>query len=74
MLLARRPESYDEIVAEIKNAGGQAIGISTDITDPKSVTSAFETIKKELPGKKLAAAIYNAAGGFLQEAIPGAGR
>lgn len=57
VLLARKPESYTDIVAEIKQQGGEALGISTDTSDPQSVASAFETIKKELPGKKLAAAI-----------------
>lgn len=57
VLLARKPESYSEIVSEIKQQGGQAFGISTDTSDSQSVASAFEAIKKELPGKKLAAAI-----------------
>lgn len=56
-LLARRPESYNDIVAEINQAGGQAIGISTDTSDSKSVHSAFAAIKKEFPNRKLAAAI-----------------
>ncbi len=64
VLLARRPESYSEIVNEIKGAGGQAIGISTDTTEPASVAAAFETIKKELPGSRPAAAVFNAGAGF----------
>ncbi|KAK1761394.1 hypothetical protein QBC47DRAFT_290930 [Echria macrotheca] len=63
-LLARKPESYNDIVAEIKQQGGEAIGISTDTADEASVKAAFETIKKEFPGKKLAAAIYNVGAGF----------
>ena len=59
VLLARRPESYNDVVAEINNAGGKAIGITTDTADQSSVASAFETIKNELPDLKLAAAIYN---------------
>ena len=57
VLLARKPDSYNDIVSEIKAAGGQAIGISTDTSDTQSVISAFETIKKEFPEGKLAAAI-----------------
>ncbi|KAK4241055.1 hypothetical protein C8A03DRAFT_12650 [Achaetomium macrosporum] len=64
VLLARKPESYADIVSEIKQQGGEALGISTDVSDAQSVAAAFETIKKELPEKTLAAAIYNAAGGF----------
>ncbi|KAH8735181.1 short chain dehydrogenase [Ilyonectria robusta] len=67
VVLARSPESYSDIVTEIKKAGGHALGISTDIVDPASVNSAFETIKKELPGSKLAAAVYNVSGGFARK-------
>lgn len=67
VLLARKPESYNDIVAEIKQGGGQAIGISTDTADPKSVASAFETIKKELPDKKLAAAVFNVGAGLSRK-------
>ena len=56
-LLARKPESYNDIVAEITRSGGQAIGIPTDITDAASVKSAFDKIHAEYPNKKLAAAI-----------------
>ncbi|EFX04552.1 short chain dehydrogenase reductase [Grosmannia clavigera kw1407] len=63
-LLARKPESYQSIVAEIEKAGGTAIGISTDVTDQKSVEAAFVQLKKEEPFAKsgLAAAVYNASG------------
>lgn len=64
VLLARKPESYAEIVSEIKQQGGEALGITTDTADPQSVASAFETIKRELPDKKLAAAIYNVGAGL----------
>ena len=57
VLLARNPDNFKDIVAEIKDKGGQAIGISTDVSSSSSVTSAFETIKKEFPDKQLAAAI-----------------
>ncbi|KAK4190028.1 diacetyl reductase [Podospora australis] len=64
VLLARKPESYQDIVSEIKQAGGEAFGFSTDTSDPSSVKSAFDSIKKELGDKKLAAAIYNVGAGF----------
>ncbi|KAH9907905.1 NAD(P)-binding protein [Xylariomycetidae sp. FL2044] len=67
VLIARRPESYQDAVDEINRAGGKAIGVSADASDVKSMDSAFETIKKELPDLKLAAAIYNAAGGFARK-------
>jgi NAD(P)-dependent dehydrogenase (short-subunit alcohol dehydrogenase family) len=59
VLLARSPESYKDVVAQIKEGGRKAIGITADATDDASLKSAFETIKKELPGFKLAATIYN---------------
>ena len=59
VLLSRHPESYNPVIAEINEAGGKAIGISADAGDQSSVAAAFETIKKELPDLKLAAAVYN---------------
>ncbi|WQF81772.1 Putative short-chain dehydrogenase/reductase SDR, NAD(P)-binding domain superfamily [Colletotrichum destructivum] len=67
VLLARKPESYNSIVDEIKQAGGQAFGLTADATDEAAVNVAFETIKKQLPGGKLAAAIYNVNGGFARK-------
>ncbi|KAL7624036.1 hypothetical protein AAE478_005593 [Parahypoxylon ruwenzoriense] len=67
VLLTRNPESYQDTVAEINKSGGKAIGISADASDVKSVNSAFETIAKELPGLKLAAAIYNVGAGFKRK-------
>lgn len=74
VLLARKPESYNDVVAEINKEGGQAIGISADTSDATSVASAFATIKEQLPDKKLAAAIFNVAAGrslkpFLEQTI-----
>ncbi|KAI1388903.1 NAD(P)-binding protein [Hypoxylon trugodes] len=62
VLITRNPENFQGTVAEINNAGGKAIGISADASDVKSLDSAFETIAKELPGLKLAAAIFNVGG------------
>ena len=59
ILLSRSPQSYKDVVAEINNGGGKAIGITADATNAASLKEAFETIKKELPGLKLAVAIFN---------------
>ncbi|KAI8634217.1 NAD(P)-binding protein [Xylariaceae sp. FL1651] len=67
VLMARRPESYHDTVLEINKAGGKAVGISADVADPKSMESAFEAIKKDLPGLKLAAAVYNVASGYAMK-------
>lgn len=67
VLLARKPESYNDIVSEINQSGGQAIGITADATNPADLVSAFETIAQKLPDSKLAAAIYNVNGGFARK-------
>ncbi|KAK3315014.1 hypothetical protein B0H66DRAFT_480632 [Apodospora peruviana] len=67
VLLARKPESYTDIVAEISAAGGQAMGIAADTSDTQAVASALDEIKKLWGDKKLAAAIYNASGGFSRK-------
>jgi NAD(P)-dependent dehydrogenase (short-subunit alcohol dehydrogenase family) len=67
VLLARRAESYEGIVTEINSSGGKAIGITADVADPTSLSQAFKTIKEQLPGSKLAAAIYNVNGGFSRK-------
>lgn len=66
-LLARNPANYESIVKEINQAGGQAVGISTDVSSPEAVEKAFLEIKKEFQGKKLAAAIYNVGGKFVRK-------
>ncbi|KAJ2985726.1 hypothetical protein NUW58_g5378 [Xylaria curta] len=64
VLMARRTESYHDTVSEITQAGGRAVGVSADVTDSKSLVSAFDAIKKELPDFKLAAAVYNVSSGY----------
>ena len=59
VLVARRPESYNDVVAQINKAGGKAIGITADATDASSLASAFESIKNEFQDLQLVAAIYN---------------
>jgi len=65
--VARKPANYEPLVKEIEAAGGRAIGISTDASDGKSVAAAYEQIKKEMAGAKLAAAIYNVGGRFIRK-------
>ena len=67
VLLARNPANYESIVKEIKSLGGQAIGISTDVSSPSSVKDAFAEIQKEFKGKQLAAAIFNVGGKFVRK-------
>lgn len=64
VLLARREDSFRDLVAEINGAGGRALGIPTDTSDPASVASAFRTIAAgDLADYKLAAAVYNVGAG-----------
>jgi NAD(P)-dependent dehydrogenase (short-subunit alcohol dehydrogenase family) len=67
VLLARRPESYEGAVADIKKAGGQAVGITADVSDPTSLKNALASIEKELPGSRLAAAVFNVNSGFARK-------
>lgn len=61
VLLARNSANFDPVVREITAAGGEAVGISTDITDPASVKAAFEQIQQKYSGNSVAAAVYNAS-------------
>lgn len=67
ILLARSPSNYESIVSEIQSSGGIAHGISTDVSSPPSVNSAFEEIEKKFAGKKLAAAVFNVGGKFVRK-------
>ena len=66
-LLARKPANYEPIVKEIEDAGGKAIGISTDVSDSASVKKAFEKLYKEMGSAPLAAAIFNVGGSFIKK-------
>lgn len=68
VLLARRPESYEALAKEINASGGKALGISTDVSDAKSLSAAVEAIRKEFGADvAAAAAIFNASGGFMRK-------
>lgn len=43
---ARRADRLAKLVAEIEKAGGKAVAVSLDVTDPASVEAAFATIGK----------------------------
>ncbi|KAJ4354405.1 uncharacterized protein N0V89_006141 [Didymosphaeria variabile] len=67
VLLARNPDSFKSLAEEINSSGGKAFGISTDVSDSKSVQNAVNAIKKEFGSDVgAAAAIFNASGGFTR--------
>lgn len=67
-LLARNPDNFNGLVEEINSSGGKAFGVSTDVGDNKSVTAAFEAIKKEYgEDVGVAAAVFNASGPFARK-------
>ncbi|KAL2055670.1 hypothetical protein ABVK25_003912 [Lepraria finkii] len=67
-LLSRNPATYDPIVADINKSGGKAIGISTDVSDLKSVKAMVEKVKEEYGNDvKCAAAVFNASGAFVRK-------
>jgi NAD(P)-dependent dehydrogenase (short-subunit alcohol dehydrogenase family) len=68
VLLARKPENFESLAAEINSSGGKAIGISTDVSDVSSLKNAVDTIKKEFGNDVgAAAAIFNASGPFMRK-------
>ncbi|KAK3677919.1 hypothetical protein LTR78_002014 [Recurvomyces mirabilis] len=69
VLLARSPENFESLAEEINKNGGKAIGISTDISDEKSVKAAFDKIKQEFKDAPIAAAIFNASGRFVRKPL-----
>ncbi|TKA70488.1 hypothetical protein B0A49_06305 [Cryomyces minteri] len=69
VLMARNPDNYESLVKEINGNGGKAIGISTDVADASSITSAFGKIEKEFGGAGCAAAIFNASGRFVRKPL-----
>lgn len=67
MLLSRSSTSFEPLVQEINSNGGQAFGISTDVSDAKSVNAAFDQIAKKFPSSQVAATIFNPGGGFVRK-------
>ncbi|KAI9751277.1 MAG: hypothetical protein M4579_006130 [Chaenotheca gracillima] len=66
-VLARTSDSYNGIVSEINDAGGKAVGYNVDVSDEKSVNTAFSRINQELGSAGLAAAVYNVGGKFIRK-------
>lgn len=67
ILLARSPSNFEPLVKEINGRGGQAVGISADVTDEGSIQEAFGKIEKEVEGRKCAAAVFNVGGGLVRK-------
>ncbi|RJE26175.1 oxidoreductase [Aspergillus sclerotialis] len=67
VLLSRNSANYEPLVKEINASGGQAVGISADLSDSSSVKSAFEKIAQRFSSSPLAAAIFNPGGGFVRK-------
>ncbi|KAL8670707.1 MAG: hypothetical protein Q9168_004777 [Polycauliona sp. 1 TL-2023] len=65
-LLARNPANYQDALKDIQAAGGKAIGISTDVSDAKSVRDAIAKSKEEF-GDSCAAAVFNVGGSFVRK-------
>jgi len=61
VLLARNPSNFDALAEEINKSGGEAIGISTDVSSEESVKNAFAKIKEVHGGAPVAAMIFNAS-------------
>jgi NAD(P)-dependent dehydrogenase (short-subunit alcohol dehydrogenase family) len=64
VLLSRNPSTVSPLVDEVRAAGGSALGIAADASDPASMDRVLEQVAAELPGSRLAAAVYNANAGF----------
>ena len=47
-LMARREEALETVQADIHKSGGVALPVSADATDPASVASAFDKVRKDL--------------------------
>ncbi len=65
-LLARRKDALDAVAAEIQQLGGEAIAVTTDVTDQTSVEAAAATVRKQLGNADL---VFNNAGLMLPGAI-----
>ncbi len=65
-LAGRRQESLEEAAAAVREAGGEAIGIRTDVTDPKSVEALFAKTVEAFGRVDL---LFNNAGLFGRAAL-----
>jgi len=65
-LMARREESVAGVREEVEGAGGTALPVSTDATDPASVAAAFDEVRSNLGAPEVF--VYN-AGAFQMGGI-----
>ena len=68
-LAARREERINELAEEISSAGGKALAIPTDVSDPESAAALIRTAKEELGSVDV---LVNNAGVMLLGPILGA--
>lgn len=57
-LMARSEDKLAQIQSDIEKSGGRALSVTVDVTDPASVTAAFEQVKSKLDAPSVF--IYNA--------------
>ncbi|MEU4514605.1 SDR family oxidoreductase [Nonomuraea wenchangensis] len=62
VVLARRAERLDALVARVTEAGGRALALAADVTDEAAVRAAAERVANELGGADL---LFNNAGVML---------
>ena len=62
VVLARRAERLDELVARIKKNGGRALALAVDVTDTAALQTAADRVAAELGGADL---LFNNAGVML---------
>ncbi|KEF52054.1 7-alpha-hydroxysteroid dehydrogenase [Exophiala aquamarina CBS 119918] len=63
VLLARSTSSYSSLEKEINDSGGDAFGVSTDVSSPDSINNVLQEIDAKFGADSTcAAAIFNAAG------------
>ncbi|KAL4925671.1 oxidoreductase, short chain dehydrogenase/reductase family [Aspergillus undulatus] len=67
VVLARNADNYNGVVNEINSYGGQALGLSVDVSDSSSLKSAFDKIAQQYKDAPLAAAVFNSGGGFVRK-------
>jgi len=69
VLLARRAEKLDEVVKEIKTAGGEAVAKTCDVENPVSIEWGFEFAKEKYGGVDFVFVNAGVEGGLLKEAL-----
>ncbi len=65
----RKQRRADEVVAQIRAAGGSALAVGADLTDADQVRAMFATIDERFGGLDIL--VLNASGGMERDADPG---